>query len=848
MTQFPEALLPLTQYKQFIIYRLSWNKTLGKNDKLPVNPSTLHTASAHDPALWLDAEAALRTAALFGEGYGVGFTFTEKDPFFFLDIDHCILDGVYTPIVTEILRYLPGAAIEVSQSGAGLHVFGKASPIPHGCRNEAEGLELYTEKRFVAFTGCILQGSAGAECDLYFPALVQRYFTASAGSVETTEWTETPCAAWSGPEEDEVLIEKALQARSAGSVFGGRASFADLWLQNTDVLAKAYPTKDPLRDWDYSTADAALAQHLAFWTGKNCERMQRLMLLSGLYRDKWAREDYLPRTITKAVSMQEDVYNNAPVLTEKADEVGAGKLRGSPAQIKFAEKVREQILSTATPEQAEVLVKQQSAKFWIDNKAQPAEKLASAITPVQCAETAMASAEARLVTGYQYLSADAQLEYFKGCVYIQDINRMFTPSGALVRAEQFNASYGGYVFQLDELGDKTTRKAYEAFTESQVTRLPKAHTSCFRTDLPPGAIVQNGALLEVNTYVPPNTPRTPGDASPFLVHLAKLLPDANDHEILLSYMAACVQYKGVKFQWAPLIQGAEGNGKTLLTDCVAYAIGRQYTHYADAKDIDNKFNGWLLNKLFIGVEDIYVPDGRREVIEALKPMITSRNGIGIQLKGADQVTKTICCNFMFNSNYKDAIRKVKTDRRFCVFYSAQQSDEDIIRDGMDGEYFSRLYDWLRAGGYAVVNHFLSTYSIPYRYNPATGCQRAPTTTSTSEALIASMGGIEQEIIEAVEEGRPGFSGGWVSSVALDAMLTMMRAGRAMPPAKRIDLLKGLGYIKHPGLPDGRVTGASIVDGGKRPRLFIKKEHPTKGLIGAAEILKAYTDAQTNSGG
>jgi hypothetical protein len=65
--------------------------------------------------------------------------------------------------------------------------------------------------------------------------------------------------------------------------------------------------------------------------------------------------------------------------------------------------------------------------------------------------------------------------------------------------------------------------------------------------------------------VPINTPRKAGDAGPFLRHLAKLLPDERDRSILLAYMAASIQHKGVKFQWAPLIQGAEGNGKTLLT-------------------------------------------------------------------------------------------------------------------------------------------------------------------------------------------------------------------------------------------------------------------------------------------
>ena len=43
---------------------------------------------------------------------------------------------------------------------------------------------------------------------------------------------------------------------------------------------------------------------LAFWTGRDCERIRALMNKSALARDKWEREDYLPRTILGAVGRQ----------------------------------------------------------------------------------------------------------------------------------------------------------------------------------------------------------------------------------------------------------------------------------------------------------------------------------------------------------------------------------------------------------------------------------------------------------------------------------------------------------------------------------------------------------------
>jgi len=43
------------------------------------------------------------------------------------------------------------------------------------------------------------------------------------------------------------------------------------------------------------------------------ERMERIMFLSGLVRDKWERSDYLPRTIAGACNRQFEVLQDKPL-------------------------------------------------------------------------------------------------------------------------------------------------------------------------------------------------------------------------------------------------------------------------------------------------------------------------------------------------------------------------------------------------------------------------------------------------------------------------------------------------------------------------------------------------------
>jgi primase-polymerase (primpol)-like protein len=313
MKCLPEPLIALADYDQFLLYKLVPDRL--KTKKIPINPNTIKPYEKgsrwqEDPNSTVSPATAIPIASAIGDEYGVGFLLTKNDPFWFLDIDVCLTsEGAWTDIASQLCKRLAGCAIEISQSGKGLHIFGSGSVPDHLCKNTSLNIELYTENRFVALTGnCPCGGSAGPE-STEIASVVADYFAPRKKNAPT-EWTSVPDAEWSGPEDDDQLIELALKGPgSAASVFGGKAGFNDLWTKNEVVLGRSYPANDEKRPYDASSADLALAQMLAFWTGKNCERIERLMFRSGLVRDKWIqRPDYLKGTIRKAVSNQGEVY------------------------------------------------------------------------------------------------------------------------------------------------------------------------------------------------------------------------------------------------------------------------------------------------------------------------------------------------------------------------------------------------------------------------------------------------------------------------------------------------------------------------------------------------------------
>ncbi len=327
------ALEALKAHRQFILYRLSPSQTRpGKTDKFPCNASG-RVVSAHDPANWMSADSAGRFAQQFGNGYGIGFVLTPDARRFCLDIDNCLQpDGQWSPLALQLCAMFPGAAIEVSASNCGLHIWGSyTGDMPlHGCKNEALGIELYTDKRFIALgrpDGTT--GNVATDCTMAVHSAIALYFQPDAAQALAQEWTTAPCAEWRGPTDDDALIQRAMRAQSTASAFGGKATFADLWAGNAEALGRSYP--DPLRPYDASSADAALAQRLAYWTGRDCERIKRLMEGSALNREKWGREDYLQRTILGAVGRQEEVLTDkapAPLPLAMTPPAGAVALQG----------------------------------------------------------------------------------------------------------------------------------------------------------------------------------------------------------------------------------------------------------------------------------------------------------------------------------------------------------------------------------------------------------------------------------------------------------------------------------------------------------------------------------------
>jgi hypothetical protein len=162
----PEELKLLPQW---VLWKQEWRH--GNKTKLPCSADGKGMASVNDPSTWGSFEQVL-TGYRTGWWAGVGFVFTQRDPYVGIDLDlaRCGWTGELTPWCREIVDLFP-TYTETSPNGEGLKLFLKGGLLrgEKGRRKlvgssssrpgKLPGIEVYQEGRFFAVTGDHLEGT-----------------------------------------------------------------------------------------------------------------------------------------------------------------------------------------------------------------------------------------------------------------------------------------------------------------------------------------------------------------------------------------------------------------------------------------------------------------------------------------------------------------------------------------------------------------------------------------------------------------------------------------------------------------------------------------------------------------
>jgi primase-polymerase (primpol)-like protein len=143
--------------------RRQWVRHTARKIPLAVNGSSVTAGSSTDASTWATYATAQRSTA----GAGLGFVLTADDPLVCIDLDHALVDGELAPWARRIVDSLPATYIEISPSGSGLHIWGRAQ-VGRGrkIRRGESAIEVYDRGRYITVTRRPFEGAPSTLADL----------------------------------------------------------------------------------------------------------------------------------------------------------------------------------------------------------------------------------------------------------------------------------------------------------------------------------------------------------------------------------------------------------------------------------------------------------------------------------------------------------------------------------------------------------------------------------------------------------------------------------------------------------------------------------------------------------
>lgn len=295
----------LKRLPRWVAWKGVLNAERGKIDKIPLQPSG-RLASPASPKTWTTFDSAFayfkqnagkphvhtskKGERIEGPISGVGFVL-NGDGLVAIDLDHALdADGNPAPWAHRIVDLLD-TYTEVSPSGTGLRLICRGD-LPDGRRKRGD-VEAYSDKRFVTITGHVfgehrpIRDAGDDLLDFHRRFLGPNGTRPAAGSTSSDSTGSVSL-------DDSELIQRASEAANGHL-------FSRLWSGGWT----GYPSQ--------SEADQALCNLLAFWTGRDTARIDRLFRQSGLFRPKWDRnagggQSYGQKTIAAAIAGCRETY------------------------------------------------------------------------------------------------------------------------------------------------------------------------------------------------------------------------------------------------------------------------------------------------------------------------------------------------------------------------------------------------------------------------------------------------------------------------------------------------------------------------------------------------------------
>lgn len=225
--------------------------------------------------------------------------------------------------------------------------------------------------------------------------------------------------------------------------------------------------------------------------------------------------------------------------------------------------------------------------------------------------------------------------------------------------------------------------------------------------MPPG-IFTIGTGTFANTHVPGRINAKAGDPQPWIDFMHHLIPDKQDCQEVMRWVATLIARPEIKMAYALLlISSTQGVGKsTLGSKIIAPIIGRHnVSEPSENTIVDSNFTDWMAHKRLAICHEIYAGHSAK-AYNKLKSIITD-DRITVNKKYLSTYTTENWLHIIACSNSERALRLENDDRRYLV--------PKVTEERMPHKYWIEFHQWLNKDGLNIIKYWseeFGNYVIP----------------------------------------------------------------------------------------------------------------------------------------
>jgi hypothetical protein len=233
-----------------------------------------------------------------------------------------------------------------------------------------------------------------------------------------------------------------------------------------------------------------------------------------------------------------------------------------------------------------------------------------------------------------------------------------------------------------------------------------------------------------------------GDASRWLEHVERLIPEQFEREHVLDVLAYKLQHADKKINHAVLHGGLPGSGKDTLYAPFLWAIGRSNVSIVKNEELSSSW-GYALEAEVMVINELRQAEARdrRAMENVLKPIIAAPpEYLPVNRKGLHPYNALNRIWVLCFSNERAAISIPSNDRRwFCVWSDAPR---------MSDAEGAAMWQWYEAGGYAIVAGYLAARDVS-AFNPGA----SPPMTEAKAIMVERGRSAHEEYLQLLIESR-----------------------------------------------------------------------------------------------